>query len=106
MFSFFIAIGVGVVLFTLLILAWFALRLIPNNCVGVVEKLWSASGSVPEGGIIALKGEAGYQADLLRGGIHFGSGYRCDQIRSCDLASALGGVGRAQWIAVGGAQQN
>ena len=31
-----------------------------------------ASGSVPEGRIIALDGEAGYQADLLRGGIHFG----------------------------------
>ena len=29
-------------------------------------------GSVPEGRIIALDGEAGYQADLLRGGLHFG----------------------------------
>lgn len=72
MFSFVVAIVIGVVFFTLLFLPWFALRLIPNSCVGVVEKLWSASGSVPEGGIIALEGEAGYQADLLRGGIHFG----------------------------------
>ena len=48
------------------------LRFIPNNSVGVVEKLWSAKGSVPEGQIIALNGEAGFQADLLRGGIHFG----------------------------------
>ena len=30
------------------------------------------AGSVPEGRIIALGREAGYQADLLRGGIHFG----------------------------------
>src|SRR5262249_11921177 len=37
-----------------------------------VEKLWSARGTVPEGSIIALADEAGYQADLLRGGIHFG----------------------------------
>src|SRR5262249_54071421 len=36
------------------------------------EKLWSAGGSVPEGHIVALNGEAGYQAELLRGGLHFG----------------------------------
>jgi uncharacterized membrane protein YqiK len=38
----------------------------------VVEKLWSPKGSVSEGKLLALNGEAGYQADLLRGGIHFG----------------------------------
>jgi uncharacterized membrane protein YqiK len=48
------------------------LRYISNNKVGVVEKLWSARGSVPEGRIIALGGEAGFQSDVLRGGIHFG----------------------------------
>src|SRR5437763_444961 len=47
-------------------------RYMPNNRVGVVEKLWSAKGSVSEGRIMALAGEAGYQADLLRGGIHLG----------------------------------
>jgi len=52
--------------------AWLAMRYIPNDYVGIVEKLWSSSGSVPEGGIIALNGEAGYQAALLRGGIHLG----------------------------------
>ncbi len=51
---------------------WLTLRYIPNQQVGVVEKLWSSAGSVPEGGIIALNGEAGYQGDLLRGGLHFG----------------------------------
>ncbi len=51
---------------------WLTTRFIPNNCVGVVEKLWSAKGSVPEGHILALDGQAGFQADLLRGGIHFG----------------------------------
>ena len=56
----------------LAIAAWLTLRYIPNNYVGVVEKLWSPSGSVPEGQILALNGEAGFQADLLRGGIHFG----------------------------------
>jgi uncharacterized membrane protein YqiK len=48
------------------------LRYIPNNRVGIVEKLWSHKGSVPEGRLIALSGEAGFQADLLRGGAHFG----------------------------------
>src|SRR3954462_10965938 len=52
------------------ILAWLTLRYISNDYVGIVEKLWSSSGSVPEGRIIALNGEAGYQAALLRGGIH------------------------------------
>jgi uncharacterized membrane protein YqiK len=48
------------------------LRYIANNRVGIVEKLWSAKGSIPEGRIIALNGEAGFQADILRGGFHFG----------------------------------
>jgi len=48
------------------------LRYIPNNYVGIVEKLWSRTGSVGEGSIIALQDEAGFQADVLRGGFHFG----------------------------------
>jgi uncharacterized membrane protein YqiK len=48
------------------------LRYIANHQVGIVEKLWSSGGSVPEGSIIALAGEAGYEANLLRGGFHFG----------------------------------
>ena len=51
---------------------WLSFRYIPHNLVGVVEKLWSPSGSVPEGRILALNGEAGFQAELLRGGMHFG----------------------------------
>jgi uncharacterized membrane protein YqiK len=46
------------------------IRSIPNNSVGIVEKKWSGKGSVREGQFIALGGEAGYQADLLRGGVH------------------------------------
>lgn len=48
------------------------MRYIANNRVGIVEKLWSLKGSVPEGGIIALEDEAGFQAEVLRGGLHFG----------------------------------
>src|SRR5438309_6304298 len=64
--------GVAGALVVAALLAWFALRRIPNQQVGVVEKLWSHHGSVTEGNIIAQHGEAGYQADLLRGGIHLG----------------------------------
>src|SRR5262245_50541825 len=49
-----------------------SVRVIPNDKVGVVEKLWSREGSVKDGRIIALHDEAGYQATLLRGGLHFG----------------------------------
>lgn len=57
---------------SLLFATWFSLRFIPHTRVGVVEKLWSPQGSVTSGRIIALQGEAGYQAELLRGGVHFG----------------------------------
>ncbi len=43
---------------------------VPNSRVGIKEKLWSLKGSV-ENGLIALNGEAGYEAKLLRGGFHF-----------------------------------
>src|SRR6185437_12757539 len=45
-------------------------RYISNNQVGIVEKLWAAKGSISSG-FIALGGEAGYEPEILRGGIHF-----------------------------------
>ena len=62
----------GALLLVLFLTEGLGLRYIPNNRVGVVEKLWSPRGSVTEGRIIALNGEAGFQADVLRGGLHFG----------------------------------
>jgi uncharacterized membrane protein YqiK len=47
------------------------IRYIPNNKVGIIEKLWSFKGSLKEGRIIALDGEAGFQSEILRGGLHF-----------------------------------
>jgi uncharacterized membrane protein YqiK len=46
-----------------------SIRFIPNNRAGVVEKRVSARGSV-RSGLIALRGEAGYQPKVLRGGVH------------------------------------
>lgn len=64
--------GVGLLVLLVAAPMLCGLRWIPNHRVGIVEKLWSSRGSIPEGHLIALQGEAGYQADLLRGGLHFG----------------------------------
>ena len=45
------------------------IRFIPNNRIGIVEKRFGQR-SV-KGGFIALHGEAGYQPDVLRGGLHY-----------------------------------
>ena len=63
---------VGIPLLVLWLAASFVgARYIPNDCIGIVEKLWSAGGSVAEGRIIAHGGKAGYQPHVLRGGLHF-----------------------------------
>jgi uncharacterized membrane protein YqiK len=67
-----IASGVLAALVIGAVLVWLTVRRIPNQQVGMVEKLWSPHGSIADGSLIALAGEAGYQADLLRGGLHFG----------------------------------
>ncbi|MCX7748950.1 MAG: SPFH domain-containing protein [Clostridia bacterium] len=61
---------VGGIIGFVLIWKLIGLRIIPNNKVGIVEKWWSAAGSLEEQ-IIALNGEAGFQPEVLRGGIHF-----------------------------------
>ncbi len=65
-----ILIGLLALLVIILILVLLSgIRFIPNNRVGIVEKRFGQR-SV-KGGFIALKGEAGYQPDLLRGGLHY-----------------------------------
>jgi uncharacterized membrane protein YqiK len=57
----------------LIVLALFVLagiRFIPNNKIAVVEKRISGRGSI-KSGLIALQGEAGFQPDMLRGGLHW-----------------------------------
>lgn len=62
--------GIGTLL---VVMPWLTgARYIRHSRVGIVEKLWSRSGSLRDGGIVALNGEAGFQADVLRGGLHFG----------------------------------
>jgi uncharacterized membrane protein YqiK len=57
---------VGIVLLVLLT----GIRFIPNNRIGLIEKRFSGKGSV-KSGLIALNGEAGYQPQVLRGGLHY-----------------------------------
>lgn len=70
-----IGFGLAVVLFVVAILiavlrAAGLVRYVPNAEAAVVERIWSARGSLT-GGIIALDGEAGLLPELLRGGLHF-----------------------------------
>ena len=65
-----IAVWAGaVVAFLILLRLANIFRYISNNQVGIVEKLWSTKGSI-EDGFIALNGEAGYEPEVLRGGLH------------------------------------
>jgi len=54
---------------------WFCgIIMVPNDSVGVVTKKFSLFGKhrdLPDGSIVALHGEAGYQADTLTPGLHF-----------------------------------
>ena len=66
-----ILIVVGVVLVVLFLLLYgIGFTSIGTDEVGIVEKWWSMGGSVPSDGLIALKGEAGYQPQVLRSGVH------------------------------------
>lgn len=61
---------VGLVLVVILILVIISgIRFIPNNRVGLVEKRFGSKSVIS--GLIALNGEAGYQPQILRGGLHY-----------------------------------
>src|SRR6185436_9978282 len=62
-----LALVFGFILFLIFISG---IRSIPNNRIGIVEKRFSGKGSV-KSGFIALNGEAGFQPQVLRGGLHY-----------------------------------
>lgn len=58
-------------IFVVVFIVWASgIKVIPNNKIAVVEKWWSPKGSL-KSSLIALNGEAGFQPEVLRGGIHF-----------------------------------
>lgn len=66
----FLLFGLALVLgFILFLFLLSGVRFISNNSVGIVEKRFGAK-SIKEG-FIALHGEAGYQPNVLRGGLHY-----------------------------------
>jgi uncharacterized membrane protein YqiK len=67
-----VGIAAGCLLFGLIALYWLlGLVLIDERQVGIVVKRFAAK-SLPPGRLLALHGEAGYQADTLAPGLHFG----------------------------------
>jgi uncharacterized membrane protein YqiK len=67
--GFFVLAGL-VLLGILLLILLSGVRAIPNTRIGIVEKRFSPKGSV-KSGFIALNGEAGFQPNVLRGGLHY-----------------------------------
>ena len=65
-----IYVGIRVLIVLIVLFFLFGIRWIPNTRIGIVEKRFSFSGSI-ESGFIALKGEAGFQPKVLRGGLHY-----------------------------------
>ena len=49
-----LVLGAMLILVLAMIIVWLCVRYVPNDHAAVVEKLWSPTGSVGEGGIIAL----------------------------------------------------
>ena len=62
-----VSIAIGILL--TLMLLYSSVVYVPNNRIGILERLWASKGSVTQG-LMALRGEAGYVPDLLRGGFH------------------------------------
>jgi uncharacterized membrane protein YqiK len=71
----------GIAAFVLIIFFWkaflwvFGIILVPDDSIGAVTKkfvLFGAHRRLPDGQIIALEGEAGFQADTLSPGLHMG----------------------------------
>src|SRR3974390_2008743 len=69
-------------------------RYIPNNQVGIVEKLWAPKGSIASG-FIALHGEAGFETEILPGGIHLFMPFM-SRIHKSDLVTV--GQGRIAYV--------
>ena len=66
----------AVVLFWKAFLWLFGIIIVPDDSLGTVTKkfvIFGANSNLPDGQIIALEGEAGYQADTLSPGLHLHS---------------------------------
>lgn len=62
---------VWVLLGTVILVMLLGIRFIPNNRLGIIEKRWSFRQGSVKTGLLALHGEAGFQPNVLRGGLHY-----------------------------------
>lgn len=65
----------SIILYKFILRVFFGMVIVPEDRIGLVTKkfvLFGDNRELPNGRIIALKGEAGYQADTLAPGIYFG----------------------------------
>ncbi|MGL4762861.1 MAG: SPFH domain-containing protein [Sarcina sp.] len=76
----------GLIAFYLLVFKVLGLRVIGTNEVGVVEKWWSPKGNLKDGKFIATNGEAGFQPDVLRTGVHLKPGFLY-KVNKCPLVT-------------------
>jgi uncharacterized membrane protein YqiK len=63
------------VLYKPILRVFFGMVIIPDDSIGVITKkfvVFGGNSKLPDGKIIALNGEAGYQADTLAPGLHWG----------------------------------
>jgi uncharacterized membrane protein YqiK len=81
-----VILALGAVLSLFLVPMLLGMRYILSNRVGIVERLWSLYGSIREGRLMAMAGQAGYQSAVLRGGFRFLLGWCQCQIHSLPLA--------------------
>jgi uncharacterized membrane protein YqiK len=79
----------------------FGVIVVPDDCIGIVTKKFVLFGShktLPDGSIIALNGEAGYQSDTLAPGLHMALWpwqYRVDLVRFFTVPSGQLGLVQA-----------
>jgi len=67
-----IIVAAKILFVVMVLLAIVGVRYIPHRRVGILEKWWSLRGSLGQGRILALAGEAGFQVQVLRGGLYIG----------------------------------
>lgn len=97
----------GVIAVILVIIFWraalwlFGVILIPDDSLGTITKkfvIFGANSKMPDGQIVALQGEAGYQADTLSPGLHLGLWpwqYTIDMIKFTTIPQGKIGVVQA-----------
>lgn len=89
----------GVILLAVLSKTLLGWTFISASKSGLIEKKWSLKGDLPTGRIIATKGEAGIQAQLLAPGLHFWKWwwmYSIKQIAPIEIPAGQIGIVKAE----------